>query len=142
MSPEDKEILLKDLCARLQYGVVLDGRKFGVLTAIEFLSSDVIRIQVKVETFSGPKIVHFNANCLKDHLPYLRPMSDMTEEEFQYIINECCIQIQPLIGGKMSTIIPAEAADTLIDFYNRSHLDYRGLISKGLALEAPKGMYK
>lgn len=57
--------------------------------------------------------------------PYLRPLSSMTEEEcieFRYILK--CL---PMIS--------------MFDFLNQQHLDYRRLIEKGLALEAPKGMY-
>lgn len=54
--------------------------------------------------------------------PYLRSMSNMTEKERKYLqhhINEC-----------------------FVDYCNEHYLDYRGLIPKGLALEAPKDMYK
>ena len=61
--------------------------------------------------------------------PYLRPLSSMTEEEkFMYFqLSEC-----KSIGGKAE----------FIDWLNAHHFDYRGLIEKGLALEAPEGMYK
>ena len=59
--------------------------------------------------------------------PYLRPMSSMTESEsFRFNRLE-------VYEGKI---------DEIIDFFNSKHLDYRGLIEKGLALEAPEGMYK
>jgi hypothetical protein len=58
--------------------------------------------------------------------PYLRPMSSMTREEgdelFQLMGNGCDSQ--------------------RVDFYNSHYLDYRGLIEKDLALEAPEGIYK
>ena len=56
-------------------------------------------------------------------------MSSMTdEEEKEY---ESCFQSDD-----------TTAATLLVDFYNKHHFDYRGLIEKGLALEAPEGMYK
>ena len=61
--------------------------------------------------------------------PYLRPLSSMTEEEEKEYEN--CFQSDD-----------TTAATLLVDFYNKHHFDYRGLIEKGLALEAPANMYK
>ena len=58
--------------------------------------------------------------------PYLRPMSSMTENENKELFQ--------LMGGGTDI--------RRIDFYISHHLDFRGLIETGLALEAPKGMYK
>jgi hypothetical protein len=78
--------------------------------------------------------------------PYLRPLSSMTQEECtqlfvllpkHYVIYQD--QIHNL--GENGKILP-EHIETIIDFYNSHHLDWRGLIPKGLALEAPKDMYK
>ena len=63
--------------------------------------------------------------------PYLRPMSSMTEEE-KYEFNEL-----PTISSSIQSLSINE-----IDFLNAHHFDYRGLIEKGLALEASEGMYK
>ena len=61
--------------------------------------------------------------------PHLRPMSSMTEEEkIEYVI----------AWDSRQPYLPTEAMDWL----NAHHFDYRGLIGKGLALEAPEGMYK
>ena len=61
--------------------------------------------------------------------PYLRPMSSMTEEEkLEYVI----------AWDSRQPYLPTEAMDWL----NEYHFDYRDLIEKGLALEAPEGMYK
>ena len=75
-----------------------------------------------------------------DVLPYLRPMSSMTEEEK---IELCTISYAP---DEMKTIeeklyVIQTNAKNAADFYNAHYLDYRGLIEKGLALEAPEGMY-
>ena len=56
--------------------------------------------------------------------PYLRPMSSMSEEEYQEF------------GYDVLRYTPRE-----FDWLNAHHFDYRGLIEKGLALEAPEGMY-
>ena len=64
--------------------------------------------------------------------PYLRPISSITEEEKEYFGI-------PFTSEGLVTL-----TDTVecMDWLNAHHFDYRGLIEKGLALEAPKGMYK
>lgn len=110
MTNEEKQLLLKDLCARLPYDVkVKSSRRQIVVT----LSLDIM--------------TDFHLGCTVK--PYLRQMSSMTEEEEKEYEN--CFQ------GDDTT-----AATLLVDFYNKRHFDYRGLIKMGLALEAPDGMYK
>jgi hypothetical protein len=60
---------------------------------------------------------------------YLRPMASMTNVEWEIYENMC-------------DSCRGEEYHKLIDFLNSRHIDYRGLIERGLALEAPKGMYK
>ena len=59
-------------------------------------------------------------------ISYLRPMSSMTEEE----------------NKKLNEIWLKHTIKEGADYLNSIHVDYRGLIEKGLALEAPEGMYK
>lgn len=108
----DKQLLLKDLCARLPYNVICCNTSLGCNTTLScHLLEQIIT----------------NGNIYIK--PYLRPMSSMTEEEKE--------QMRDLwIGADTKT-----HATRLIDFYNKQHFDYRGLIEKGLALEAPDGMY-
>ena len=61
--------------------------------------------------------------------PYLRPMSSMTEEEYEYY-NACTGY-----GTYEKVMIDR------LNFLHRKHFDYRGLIPKDLALEAKEGMY-
>lgn len=112
MTQEEKQLLLVDLCARLPYGVKV---KFGS-NLIEVLTD----VNLKTFIFNG-----FGAAPL----PYLRPMSSMTEEE-----KKECNKLR-LSGG-----MAVNVAD-YTDWLNAHHFDYRGLIEKGLALEAPEGMY-
>lgn len=90
--------------------------------------------------------------------PYLRPMSSMTEEEkeeyrklsdevigsygpynWEFIAHCVRLGIKP---GNPHECIDEYVDMDAIDFLNAHHFDYRGLIEKGLALEAPEGMYK
>jgi hypothetical protein len=74
-----------------------------------------------------------NVFTIEEVKPYLRPMSSMTEEERDEFVK---LHIDDRLEGKI------ELCDaSCVDFYNSHHLDYRGLIEKGLALEAPEGMY-
>ena len=66
----------------------------------------------------------------EEGIPYLRPMSSMTKEERKIYME---------IGSHLCGEIVAK---TMIDWLNEHHFDYRDLIEKGLALEAPEGMYK
>lgn len=125
MAQEDKQLLLRDLCARLPYGVrarFCDGVKEEI--------DDVWDIDM----FSGV----INADYIIDDVkPYLRPMSSMTEEEiFEFIqISDSVLRI----GERKSTCILSLEQ---MDWLNARHFDYRGLIPMGLALESPEGMYK
>jgi hypothetical protein len=69
--------------------------------------------------------------------PFLRPMSSMTEEEINefILISDTALWL----GNKRSTCILSLEQ---MDWLNKNMFDYRGLIEKGLALEAPEGMYK
>ena len=116
MTQEDKELLLKDLCARLQYGV-----KISVNDKIESLQG--INVLDNVVEYGS-----FLSSDIEEVKPYLFPLSSMTEEQrFEYNNNY------------------AESFDWLnaqhFDWLNAHHFDYRGLIEKGLAIEAPEGMY-
>jgi len=112
MTQEDKELLLlKDLSARLPYGTKVRG----------FIGE-------KGECDEILGCVHIINFYAYDCKPYLRPMSSMTEEEkeeYQAFFNYDGV----------------EYPEEYIDWLNAHHFDYRGLIEKGLALEAPKGMY-
>ena len=132
----DKELLLKDLCARLPYGLWIDD---GYALAIHIDYSDV--------HFEN----YFNGILNGDVKPYLRPMSSMTEEEKselkEYLDAEevDCNGFGYTEGGTLEDYvsnIPYSLCNYVIDWLNKNMFDYRGLIPKGLALEATEGMYK
>ena len=135
MKKEDKDLLLKDLCARLPYGVIIEGLEHPEIMTIKHLA--IISVMPT-----------------EPYKPYLRPMSSMTKEGtkelfkeigFEFTCNTCGIpahynyEFAKQIKG-IPTITNVEFIK-VIDWLNKKMFDYRGLIEKGLALEAPEGMY-
>lgn len=128
MTQEEKQLLIKDLCARLPYGVYVD---------IYSWQKDSPKLLFEcIPEYVGEEIVVKNIvgrHPIKEVKPYLRPMSSMTEEE-----TEEYKQFLEDIEGYAYSIdcVPQ------IDWLNAHHFDYCGLIEKGLALEALENMYK
>ena len=138
MTQEDKQLLLKDLCARLLYGVKLNfysaATKENYTCALLGIEpNDDKSIIAKVD--SGAFM--FPAEHIK---PYLRPMSSMTiEEKKEFQACHCVYELHPDFQPMMCNLANEL---NMFDWFNAHHFDYRGLIRKGLALEAPDGMYK
>lgn len=126
MTREDKQLLLKDLSARLPYGVICQLSS-GDTSITEKLGigglSDFMNGSMKIK-------------------PYLRTMSSMTGEERQFLLKFGTIGMDE--NDKVFVVYPFGLGKTMpvIDFLNAHHFDYRGLIERGLALEAPEDMYK
>ena len=131
MTQEDKELLLKDLCARLPYKVKGQAVSNGEIYRI----SSIISVSPSGEALLMLYDNNIDFVTLEQTKPYLRPMSDMTAEEVDEY-NELCACNVPFPG-----IVEESVAD-FMDWLNSHHFDYRGLIEKGLAIEAPKDMYK
>jgi hypothetical protein len=131
MSEEEKQLLLIDLSARLPYELKVQYKE----KTYDLLGLDKGRIFVNIARIGEwlPTVYTFNIK------PYLRPMSSMTEEEIHDTIGfPRKISIGTLRGWVDYTISNPD----FVDWLNAHHFDYRGLIEKGLALEAPDGMYK
>ncbi len=135
MTQEEKQLLLKDLCARLSYEtwVQYEGKEWLVT------GYGHGRISLLPSVFSsavGP------CPLVEEVHPYLRPMSSMTEEEKTEFDKGYDTLLKNLESGISGFNADAEATAFDVDFYNSHHLDFRGLIENGLALEAPSNMYK
>jgi len=171
MTQEDKQLLLKDLCARLSYGVKVrissesDGclHVYTTTLDIDFLHKYML---------DGGYYSHgnFYKTLGFQLLPYLRPMSSVTEGEKEVLkrLSNCFVQTRVLERGRNGKIkkqisyldneieeidlfgdndkqynhISQQNFIDTSDFFNSRYIDYRGLIEKGLALEAPEGMYE
>lgn len=131
MTQEEKQLLLKDLSARLPYGVKFQGKDSNVYTLD---AANYFALQVEDMVFK----------------PYLRPMSSITEEEKKELKSATCPEgtgyfdeqylICPM--SHFGEHISYDFMSDILNWLNARHFDYRGLIEKGLAIEAPDGMYK
>jgi hypothetical protein len=140
MTQEEKQLLLNDISARLPHNVVIRCTDNDTDYKC-FLTTDILN-----------ELLH-NIEYY-DYKPYLRPISSMTEDEMDKLFDvlhidkegndEDWIKINDVLGIKFffQTGKWAENVAEAYDYLNSIHIDYRGLIEKGLALEAPKDMYK
>ena len=118
MTQEEKDLLVKDLCPRLPYGVVCQvddgaaGLNDGKLVEID-ISKELVRFDAD----------YYWDAYIDDIKPYLFPMSNMTEEQ-----KEDMIKSSVGIGSDKN----------VFDWYNKNHFDYRGLIPMGLANDASR----
>lgn len=136
MAQEDKELLLKELCARLPYSLCVQD-EYG---EIDYINYNDVHFANYFDSILNGKVK-----------PYLRPMSSMTEEEREELT--CISHIVPLYDGSFGVDMRAYCKNsqphyrrfsefsTIEDWLNAHHFDYRGLIEKGLANEASEEMY-
>lgn len=116
--PEEKDLLLKDLSARLPYSP---------------------KVRIDSSYTNAREVMPLNHSMLQDVvirnfdvIPYLRPMSSMTEEETKEFVAFHCVDLCPII---MDSFLTIENESKMLDWLNAHHFDYRGLIEKGLAIE-------
>lgn len=130
MTQEDKQLLLKDLCARFPYGIIVHIHDINVDDYDrQLIGEDLDFIELD------------RRNCM----PYLRQMSSMTEEErkeLSQISEEYLDDWSTADSNLLKWKIDAKVSSMRAAFYNSHYLDWNDLISKGLALKAPKNMYK
>ena len=144
MTQEDKELLLRDLCARLPYSLCVQD-EYG---EIDYVNYNDVHFANYFDSILNGKVK-----------PYLRPMSSMTEEEAKELSILC--DITDVLSIKITDeYIDFEVDDgfssietkiiwfndiissiEIFDWLNKNHFDYRGLIEKGLANEASEEMY-
>ena len=131
MTQQDKELILKDICARLPYGVMCQykGSTKGTLYATCYDDLYDIKSGLLFRLTKEDSIIR----------PYLRPMSSMTEEELKEYHKTFFYHER--YDNEHKTGQNCSITFETYDWLNAHHFDYRGLIKKGLALEAPEGMY-
>ena len=152
MTQEDNELLLKDLCARLPYGVIgkceLDasyGTPFDTIfqthkfdAVVYSLTEDSIFViplieNEDVQNFAEEEVA--KGVAFSDFKPYLFPLSSMTEEqEKEYNLLRNFVPTYHHVFGVMEEYVYDNWES--IDYLNAHHFDFRGLIEKGLAIDA------
>ena len=142
MTKEDKELLLKDLSARLLYEVKVCPIDCGTAILIGVLKDCVLlHDTVLNKDYDKPWDIEY----IK---PYLRPMSSITDDEIrdlQKITCQFCFSRYDslaYVGAADDGFCFVSEMEQILSYFNAHHFDYRGLIDKGLALEALEGMYK
>ena len=121
MTQEDKELLLKDLCARLPYNVICqvefkENRKYNSKV---MLLSGIFTDEAYFTTKGGS----IYSNEYKPYLFSLSSMTDYQKSDYQFITERWMND-------------PSHSITDSIDWLNKNHFDYRGLIEKGLAIDA------
>lgn len=144
MKQEDKDLLLKDLCARVPYGVKVN------VTPVPSEEYKHISFNAKIVCIDVDYIgvLSDNGFVLQQDIvevkPYLYPLSSMTEEQKKELkdmgwsfdnfeinnINEC------LGTYREYEYVSHSYCFTLIDWLNKKHFDYHRLIEKDLAIDA------
>lgn len=129
MTQEEKNLLIKDLCARLPYGVKIETEYFTKATLVEIrknISYGACKDLLVTYDISGEKTPYQSeerSSTISKIKPYLFPLSSMTEEQK--------LEEYKLMNGNYYT-----STVELPDWYNKNHFDYRSLIPMGLAIDA------
>ena len=127
MPQNENDLLLKDLCAKLVYGVKVQTTYISPKTkekkdvGIDILST--VEISMLIDDYYELK-------------PYLFPLSGMTEEQKQYLKNRFCYDWNDEPYDLWICQIEIGDVDELIDWFHKNHIDYRCLIPMGLANDA------
>ena len=135
MTREQKDLLIKDLSARLPYGVIVKDRN-GIheLTPGNTEFTDLFN----------------NNKC--NIKPYLRPISSMTEKEVTKLFDILNLDKEnetewlKVNDSNIIRLFTQEGKDfyeiaEAIDYLYSIHVDFRGLLWENLAIEAPEDMY-
>ena len=130
---EDKELLLKDLCARLPYGV-----------KVHFSGWDSEYLQQK-EMIDTLYSIDLDGYCNTDEYdsllelgnikPYLFPLSSMTEEQKEEF-NSYFASVPYYGDNEKEHIVPYYFVELFMEFFHKNHIDNNGLIPMGLAIDA------
>lgn len=145
MTQENKDLLFNDISSRLSYRV-----KFSIYWWNEETQTDeeIVATLYSINTDGYCEIFDHDGTVYIDNIkPYLRPMSSMTDEEREELKALCNKDLSEFAGHIMKGHGLSHDGlymfDKLrqLDWLNKHHFDYRGLIEMGLALEAPEDIY-
>ena len=156
MTQEEKQLLLQDICGRLPYGLIyrVSYRTFPN-KELKYYNEKLKRCEINTKGEYGVGCNGATLVSITKVKPYLRPMSSMTNEEKEELLN--------LIVGKGGTeyfhitndgaIVGNHEVEqdirnfelywinfnplnvsSYIDYLNKKMFDFRGLIPKDLAI--------
>lgn len=125
LNNQEKDLLLKDLCSRLPYGVKVNIISRESKNRIVHLTED--------------NICHLTSGWWSECKPYLFPLSSMSEEQKRESPFESSL-LNAFINGYISLFedeeLTVDDIGRMLDWFNKNHLDWRGLIPMGLAIDA------
>ena len=135
MTEENKDLLSKDLCSRLPYGVKVEYE--NEIFDVEYVCPMYAEVKLDI-----PETWTIDVSEVK---PYLFPLSSMTDEQkydfyCRFIENDCDFNdfkefyLDNNMWHKMLTSV--DDCESVVDWYNKNHFDYRGLIPMDLANDA------
>ena len=155
MTEEDKQLLLKDLCARLPYGIKAQV-KYPINANGEYIitTKEITSVNCGLDIVQAENIDIIVGYYIFEVKPYLFPLSSMTEEQKRELLELTGYEARceesggfdswgfyvNIVGeykyedNQESIILYPD--DIGIDWCNKNHFDYRGLIPKGLAIDA------
>lgn len=138
MEKETKDFIIRDLCGRIPFGVVMRNNKYGVTAVLRTLNASFGVFELEAEPDKG-----YELGSVLDWKPCLRPMSSMTEDERNEMKKILC----PTGTGSFDEeglIVPMshfgdkihyDFMSRILEWLNARHFDHNGLIAKGLAIE-------
>ena len=127
MKKEDKELLLRDLCARLTYGVkaVLKQTNCNNSTKHKVSEKDIYSFRTGRPLEEDYGQHDYYKVIVTDIKPYLFPLSSMTPKQ-KAELSMLVVDVEDIFKSFLIEV----------EFYHKHHIDYRGLIPKGLAIDA------
>ena len=143
MIQEERMLLIKDLSARLPYAVTVEhtsgfrGTLHDMTVHHMYDDNDNVYDAICYTDFFGDE----DSIYIEYFKPYLFPLSSMTEaqqEEFDRIYADD----MQVVANNLKNRLDGKPYETNlghyrhIDWLNANHFDYRGLIPKGLAIDA------
>ena len=143
MQQQDKDLLMKDLCGRLLYDVLLSHNTRNHVHKLTNIGKSGMVLITDIVTDK------FTTTDVENVKPYLFPFSSMTEEQKKELEELCDMHIPDETYSsyeyKGVRVLYKHASDTgykllfntdVIEWFHKNHIDYQGLIKKGLANDA------
>ena len=156
MGQKDKDILFKELCARMPYGVKVQCDDYIFTFDEMHMGIGMLYTDFNRQKLDSPKIILSGCYYGENVKPYLFPLSSMTDEQTEELRN--LIYEHFTLDDEFNEGIcfktygdilvwldekPINKCYFIFDWLNKNHFDYRGLINKSLALNATNlGIYE